>query len=116
MSRSTQFIGLTNEAAEYVKNLKELPSDTFTHGMFDEKIELRKWEIPKEFMSSERPNACIREVVQASPWSSGPMIFTCLTLHFGNCIPEHNGMNILQWVDDPRVKGEVDQENGKFWV
>ena len=118
MSRSTQFIGLTEEATKYVKDLKTLPSSSHTMGMFDEKLRLRKWEMPKEFKSSERPNACIREIVQAEPWSSGPMIFTCLALFFDNYIPREDdlGIPILQWIEDPRVKNGVDYNNGRFWV
>jgi len=115
MSRSTQFIGLTKEATKYVKSLESLASDTKTLGMFNEKITLGKWKLPKEF-SSDRPDACIREIVQATPWSSGPMIFTCLSIFFGNCTPKDKGISILQWIEDPRVKGEFDQENGRFWV
>ena len=118
MSRSTQFIGLTKEAEEYIKNLKELPSDSYTIGMFEEKFALRKWKMPGTFKSKDRPDACIREIVQASPWSSGPMIFTCLALFFGNHLPRDSetGTPILQWIEDPRVEHEFDQEKGKFWV
>jgi len=112
MSRSTQFIGLTRDAEEYVKNLEPMESDTNALGMFEE-IPLRKWKIPEQFKySQERPNACLREVVQASPWSSGPMIFTCLEADFGNGAKS----KFLEWISDPRVEDEVDQKNGKFWV
>ena len=66
MSRSTQFIGLTKDAGEYVSNLKSLDSDQNALGMFEE-IPLRKWKLPKDFgpASRERKNACLSEVVQA---------------------------------------------------
>lgn len=54
MSRSTQFIGLTQNAQSFVKNLEELPSDTSTTGMFDEEIELRKWKAPDFLQNKKR--------------------------------------------------------------
>lgn len=111
MSRTTQFIGLTNDASQYVANLRQLESDTHTTGMFDEEIPLRKWDAPEEFQHPDR-DACVREVVQAEPWSSGPMIFTCLELDFGN----GGKGEFLQWIEDPNVRGEVDQERGRFWI
>lgn len=115
MSRETQFIGLTRLAEEFVKDLEALPSDTSTSGMFGEKIPLSCWKLPdteKFKHANEREGSCIREKVQATPWSSGPMIFTCLEIDFGNDAK----VDVLQWIDDPRVKGEVDKGQGRFWV
>jgi hypothetical protein len=112
--RSTHFIGLTAEAEEYVKNLNELKSDTVAVGLHD-KISLRKWELPeKDFkFSKKRNNTCLREVVQETPWSSGPMIFTCLEADYGN----GGKGKFLQWTNDPRVmEKEFDKQRGKFWV
>jgi hypothetical protein len=110
--RETQYIGLTKLAEDYVSNLKELESDTSTFGMFDEDIPLRRWEMPEDYKYN-REGECIREVVQATPWSSGPMIFTCLEFDFGN-----GGKVIFcQWIDYPNIKDqECDREKGMFWV
>lgn len=113
--RTTQFIGLTKEAEDFVKDLKSLPSDRKTFGMFGEDIPLRKWEIHpclQGMNTSEETIQCIREVVQASPWSSGPMIFSCLEIDFGaecNC-------RIFEWSHNPLIDNEVDKEKGQFWV
>lgn len=110
--RTTQFIGLTKLASDFVKNLKELPTDKSTHGMFDEEIVLRKWEINEKY-KNDRDGECIREVVQEVPWSSGPMIFTCLEFDFGNEATEQ----FCQWIKYPGVSGqEYDAEKGYLWV
>lgn len=101
--RTTQIIGLTKSAEDFVSELKQIESDTHETGMFSEKIPLRRWEYNK---------GCVRERLQACPWSSGPMLFYCLEYDFGNGGKE----DILQWVCDPRVENEYDTERGVFWV
>lgn len=111
MSRSTQFIGLTKRAQKFVKDLKSVPSDKITLGMFEEEIPLRRWEDDKCFY---------QETVQAVPWSSGPMIFTHLEMIHKNCINydenESDKDFILSWVKDPDCKCEFDEDKGIFWV
>jgi len=119
--RCTQYIGLTDRAKEYVKDLKEMESDESTHGMFPdvEVIKLRRWDVPEKFKGDIWPDRCIREVVQAVPWSSGPMIFTCLEVDLANCLndPKAARIKILEWIHDPSVEGsEFDAETGRFWV
>lgn len=70
MSRSTQFIGLSDSADEFVSGLEVFGVGDDTTGMFDEKIPLGQWRDKNGFI--------YREVVQTEIWSSGPMIFTCL--------------------------------------
>lgn len=114
MSRSTQFIGLTQEAEEYVKNLEQLESDSNAVGLFEE-IPLRKWKLPEEDFKciKNKENIFLREVVQECLWSSGPMIFTCLEVSYENGEPA----KFLQWINDPRVRNqEYDIKQGKFWV
>jgi len=111
--RTTQYIGLTKAAETFVNGLKELPSDSNTKGMFDESIPLRKWEIHQMFTASvQRERACIREKLQDSPWSSGPMLFTCLEVDYGNGAKSA----AFEWVHDPDVNSEYNQEDGTFWV
>jgi len=145
MSRETQFIGLTRAAEEFVSTLSTRKSDHHAVGMFDEEIPLRKWEMHPVFKErwpnydSDRPTACIREIVQCQPWSSGPMIFTCLEIDWGNGAQS----TCFQWVDDPSLSSafcqhdederwreehgdepcrvtvsgsEFDRENGTMWV
>ena len=116
-TRSTQYIGLTKAAHEFVKSLKSLDPDTHTNGMFDEKIPLRRWAVPENMPAfdglQDRPTACIREVVQASPWSSGPMLFLCLEADYGNDAKAQ----MFEWINDPNLHGsEYDQETGRMWV
>jgi hypothetical protein len=84
--RSTQFVGLTKVAEDFVKDLEQLESDHSTSGMFEEEIPLRKWVLHPKIKSWGREGECIREVVQTVPWSSGPMIFTCLEVDHGSMI------------------------------
>lgn len=115
MSRETQYIGLTEAAQDFVAQCDPLPSDTSTTGMFDEEVPLMKWNMHPVFLAElkdYRRVMCIREVVQEVPWSSGPMIFTCLELDWGN------GSTALafEWVHDPTVQCEVDYERGSMWI
>ena len=115
MSRSTQFIGLTQEAEDFVKGLKSLPSDNKTFGMFGEDIPLRRWELHpklKGMNTSEEYIQCIREIQQEAPWSSGPMIFTCLEVDLSNGFI----YKIFEWVHNPLVENEYDKEKGQFWI
>jgi len=111
--RTTQFIGLTKRAQDYVHGLKLLESDTQTLGMFEEEIDLRRWQISGDFKDDRFPDRCIREIVQATPWSSGPMIFNCLEVDLNNGAK----VKMLQWIDDPALRGtEYDCDTGRFWV
>lgn len=113
--RTTQFIGLTREAEDFVKDLKSLPSDRKTFGMFGEEIPLRKWELHsclQGMNTSEEVPQCIREIEQANPWSSGPMIFTCLQIDFGDKATQL----IFEWIENPLIENEADKEKGQFWV
>jgi len=109
MSRETQFIGLTRTAEEFVKDLKQLSSDSHAIGMFDEEIPLRRWEMHPVFKGEDHPVACIREIVQCQPWSSGPMIFTCLEIDWGN------GAESIcyEWVNDPLLSRDFCQHREK---
>ena len=110
MSRSTQLIGLTDAAKRFVKDLKELESDSSASGMFHEKIPLRKWKAPK--------GGVVREYVQESPWSSGPMLFLCLDLDRQNESGKHLPNLMFEWIHDPTLEEgtEYDAKTGRMWV
>ena len=72
MSRSTHFVGLTDDAEKFVNNIKKLNIKNETHGMFLESIPLGVW--IDQF-------SIYKEIVVAEPWSSGPMIFTALGVY-----------------------------------
>ena len=100
MSRSTQFIGLSQEALQFVnENCYKEPVVTcdccghskggqfitklnrHTVGMFEEELPLTTFFINKDGWAKE-----VKEVEQCSPWSSGPMIFTHLQLEDGSFV------------------------------
>ena len=113
MSRSTQFIGLTASAQKFVADLKKVPSDKYAEGMFNEAIPLGRWEAPEGRWSK---TAFIQEVVQESPWSSGPMIFTRLEIEFQQSKDQVFTASCFEWIHDPTFECEYNEENGSFWV
>lgn len=92
--RCDQHIGLKKEAREWLeKNCQmekelcphckgflsqSLKSKTYAHysGMFSDKYPL------DEYVTHH--GITMREIVQASPWSSGPVFFICLEDEYGN--------------------------------
>lgn len=110
--RTTQYIGLTADAQKFVKNLLSVKSKKFAEGMFGEKIPLGRWEWP-----GTTRKRYLQERVQAEPWSSGPMIFTCLeTIYISSDGKEEPAETIYEWVEDPLIKNEYDEVRGRFWV
>ena len=86
MSRFTQYIGISPEASEFLSrnNNKVLTKYHMTDGIVFEPVMGSIYEVNikrEENETSYSPIDDVRtyvEVVQAEPWSSGPMIFTCL--------------------------------------
>lgn len=139
MSRSTQYIGLTKAADDFIKkgftpeldNLQVLErkyndKDIYWEkrsaaGMFDEEIPLGTWR--RTFSGRD---VLIREVLQTSPWSGGPMLFTCLEIDFGNGnnwdkpgdekYDQTSVAVCFQWIDDPTVTDEYDDVTGRMWI
>lgn len=120
MSRSTQYIGLNDYAEAYLKEHAELQQDetpVITTGMFDEPVIGRVW---KEVIHEEQPNRyhLYQEVLQDSPWSSGPMIFT----HIRVTLVQPNTQAILcgfyfSWMVDPSLTDrEYDAATGRYYV
>jgi hypothetical protein len=87
--RATQWVGLSARALRYLERAgTKVPDVTCpkckcvvslklsrkaygnAYGMFGEEIPLYAYRL--------KDGARVREAVQAAPWSSGPMIFTCL--------------------------------------
>lgn len=111
--RTDQFIGLTKKAQEFVKDLEELPNARkILEGAFGNNFELGAWEMPSK-ENSPVEEYIIREILQASPWSSGPMFFTCLEVDFQNGAR----IQIYQWIDVLNYYGpEFDREKGEKCV
>jgi hypothetical protein len=101
--RITQFVGLSTEAEDFLaENVSMIDTRPCPHcgeptekeretvdekrhasGMFMEEIPLQTFKL--------KDGRTAREVVQASPWSSGPVIFTCL---------EVDGKRIGEWSEE----------------
>ena len=118
MSRETQYIGLTNDARKYVEeNAISKESYLMTTGMFEENVHGDIYEL-QTISPDVNKRTFVKEVVQASPWSSGPMIFTCLELF----VVKHSGQEvslgkIFQWVANPTVgEAEIDYNRGHYWI
>jgi len=105
--RCTQFIGLRQSAHDFLKeNFTQVESSRSTTGMFDEVVPLREW-VPNAHGDIVK----VREVEQTAPWSSGPMIFTCLE------IEKTTGKFLdYMWKQDRAVVSEYDRGTGAFWV
>ena len=106
--RTTQFIGLTERAREFVKDAIILPSTNVTYGMFDEEISLGMW---------EKNGFHFVEVVQTEMWSSGPMIFT----HLRWINPQQNNADYgycFSWITNPALMGgaEYDPKHGEYCI
>jgi len=99
--RETQIFGLSDIAREFLEeNVKHVPCSPCPHcgkmmstrmdmeqyedarhvGMFDDGPMLHKYTL--------KDNSTVKEIVQASPWSSGPCIFLCLESKRGKRIGE----------------------------
>lgn len=106
--RTTQYIGLTKDAQRFVKYMAP-KRIVITQGMFDEDV-LGCEYVPQ--MASAHEGTIFREIVQAEPWSSGPMIFTCL-------LNTQTGEKMFEWINENCSNGEwneFSEEEGKFYV
>lgn len=120
MSRSTQYIGLNDYAMDFLDKLAKSGAK-FEHveickGMFDEAVYGAKYtyDCRGGFANAQ---AIYTEELQASPWSSGPMIFTCLRYQLVKRAGQTLDMGrIFCWMLDPSLRGEVDRKSGRYWV
>ena len=113
MSRLTQYIGLNNLAREFIKNALSVETYPMTEGMFEEIIKGHIYHMPVP----EGPNAeyIFKEVVQASPWSSGPMIFTHLQCTLTKEIGQVCDMGeYFSWMRVPDSDVEYDPDLGTY--
>jgi hypothetical protein len=113
--RTDQYIGLTNDAKAFVS--KATSVETYEIEGAWNSITLSVYHMPPP----EGPNKELicREVVQASPWSGGPMYFTCLEA----TLVKENGSTcemskLFEWVVNPMLpRGqEFDEVKGHYYV
>lgn len=116
MARSTQYIGLTDRAKNWVSN-NSISTENYemTFGMFGETIEGCIYQLNNPYNSK-----CIwivKEVVQMELWSAGAMIFTHLRITSTQSDPDADNLDlgtVLSWIIDPMLDIEVDYENGRI--
>lgn len=104
MARMTQFVGLPPKASEYIKNAKVISRFVGTTGIADEPVYLRMFEVEEEsdYYGAKFPQTKVYiEVVQAEPWSSGPVIFTRLIDTFGRVVVEWSEEDIAGFLGSP---------------
>lgn len=98
---TTQYIGLTNKAINFINQMRllknieddlefQLIEENFEEGMFREKIPL--------YTFKDKDGVIYYEKLQIAPWSSGPMIFTYLTTSYGG--------KFFLWVEDVKLKDQ----------
>lgn len=98
--RMTQYVGLTDEAKDFVKEMERSSASPNNDGMFDENV-------PYSVFTDRHGNV-FTEVFQCSPWSSGPMIFTCLQ--------DQNGDKYFRWTLGTPEDREYDPRTGKYYI
>ena len=102
MSRIDQYIGLTRDAETYVSGLERV-GDGQLEGAFGNTFQMGIW------LSLD---GRITEIVQATPWASGPMFYTCLRLEFNG----GGWCRIFCWVLNPTLKDTYhDYARGHYW-
>ena len=118
MARTTQYVGLTQDALNYVQKHSLGEEDVvITAGITLEPVYGKIYHLPPH--KGPNKGLYLREVVQASPWSSGPMIFTCL---HAVLVKERDDQEVVlgdwfQWVLNPDCSGiEYDRERGHYYV
>jgi hypothetical protein len=120
MSRSTQFIGLTQRAEKWLEyhgafRDNVVPATECT-GMFGEDLPMGVWGLVYRGKA-----VSVREVVQDEPWSSGPMIFTCLafaTLNVDGTVSD-KVIHLTEWKLDKSLTKQylqLDSAKGTYWV
>ena len=117
MARQTQYIGLNKFAIELTRTALKVEEYKMTFGMFQEEVTGRIFHMTPP----KGPNKALiyKEVVQATPWSSGPMIFTALQ----QTLVKECGQELVEkdlycaWIIDPSLEGkEYDYETGRMYV
>lgn len=108
MSRTTQYIGLTDDAKEWLKAaVKVEVNPKMTLGMFNENVPGKIYHMPPPDGPNQELIAV--ETLQHSSWSSGPMLFT----HLEMFLIKESGQKLsngfaFSWVYDPAIP--YDQE------
>jgi hypothetical protein len=112
MARSTQYVGLTQAALEFLVGASPDTPPEPLYGMFDEEVPVGAWSNVGLF-------ARVEERLQVAPWCGGPVLLTHLVGFFYNDPELENPVEFLGWVVDPRTgngTGGVDRKSGIYWL
>jgi len=88
--RMTQYIGLHKEARKFLENARVVAEYVGTYGLGYEPIKYKLYEKTSDGLF---PITAFAEVTQCEPWSSGPVIFTCL-------ISVTTGEKMFEWTKE----------------
>ena len=114
MSRSTQYIGLCDYAWNWLENATILSHESYrmTEGMFGEEIVGKIW-----YIQQDDQVLLVKEMVQAVPLSSGPMIFTHLHVSYKQEEWENSDAGFwFSWMLDPTVEEQFDAKTGRYYL
>ena len=105
--RCDQYVGLTKEAKTWVKNnfkKSQIKTYNMCHQAFNSE--------PLKGLLIKDGDVTYKELVQCSPWSSGPMYFTCIGAF------NQNGLigTMFQWKENPDIVYEYDEVTGEYYV
>ena len=104
--RTTQFVGLTNRADEYVK--KNSVDINHNGDTIDDMFGSPYYQCAT---FTHKNGKTFEEYLQECPWSSGPMIFLALRYVGGNPIKSS------LWISDESAREEeYNSKTGKYWV
>lgn len=116
--RDSCYIGMTESAEEFVKNLKIVSTYPFEDGIGN-LYYFRIWEIHPDLLPENIPDfmkerinvgmVCIKEVVDQQVWESGVIYLTCPEIDYGNGTKQ----KCLQWIFNPLLEG-WDKKKGQF--
>ena len=123
MSRETQYIGLNSYALMFVKDAVGVEEYDMCEGMFGETVRGKIYHMP---LPDGATKYRLEEVVQVAPWSSGPMILTCIRYVLIKESGEPMGSDgtdendhWFKWMIDPSLKEEsieVDCRTGRYYA
>ena len=117
--RCHQFVGLNKEADKFLRdNVAQIPNIICPHckTVISTKRKVLSTEHQDAFYGDGptlhiyelKDGRICSEILQAQPWSSGPMSFLCL---------EIRGKKMFEWKTDESIRDqEISYEKGLYWV
>ena len=132
MSRTDQWIGLTNSGISFISKLLSDPKCKLIKKEYRLLVNLQESLTSQQFdgiyieFADTTPNSTnekyiIEEIIQENPWSGGPMYYTCLLY---SCVKKLDNQKLelsklYEWVHAYHLnnsKTEYDQDKGIIFV